>query len=247
MKRADKLFILSISLLSVYFVLSLVIVDLISPTVILYHWFLEISLLLGYVGAFAISLIGNATVLFPIPYMVVTFILGGLQDEVSKQFLFNPFLVGLISGIGATIGEMTDYLIGYAGGQLIESEQRDAFGEYVAQHPRATPLVVWFLAVTPIPDDILLLPLGAAKYSWWKVATAQLIGKSMFMIAVAWAGRWGLGFIGSLLGNTDPSSIVSRGIEIGTLFLIIVAIYLLVKIDWNKLLVRTNQKRVEVE
>ncbi len=247
MKRADKLFILSIFSLVIYFLLSLVIVDLISPTVIIYNWFLDISLLLGYPGDFMISFIANATVLLPIPYMGVTFILGGLQDEISGVFLFDPFLVGLISGIGAMLGEMTGYLIGYAGGQLIDSEQRNAFSKYIAKHPRATPLVIWFLAVTPIPDDILTLPLGAAKYSWWKVAMAQLIGKSMFMIGVAWAGRLGLGFVGSLIGNTDPSSILSRCIEIGTLFLIVISIYFLVKIDWNKLLTKTDTRSAEIQ
>ena len=247
MKRADKLLILSIVLIAVYFLLSLVIVDFVSPTVMVYNWFLEISLLLGYPGDFIISFIGNATVLVPIPYMGVTFILGGLQNEISGEYLFNPFLVGLISGMGAMLGEMTGYLIGYAGGQLIDSSQRNAFGDYIAAHPRATPIVIWFLAVTPIPDDILTLPLGAARYSWWKVVIAQLVGKSMFMIGVALAGRWGLSFVGSLIGNTDPSSIVSRAVEVSTLLLIILSIYILVKIDWNKLLMKTSSRRGEVQ
>ncbi|TFG30655.1 hypothetical protein EU527_14270 [Candidatus Thorarchaeota archaeon] len=244
MKRADRLLLLSIVFLAVYFLLSFIITDLFSPIVLVYNWLLDIALLMGYVGNFLIAVIGNSTVLLPIPYMGVTFILSGLQDDISGQFLFNPWLVGLVSGFGAMLGEMVTYLIGYCSGHLIEEEQRNSFREYVSAHPKATPLVLWFLAVTPIPDDVLVLPLGAAKYSWWKVAIAQLIGKSMFMIGVAWAGRFGLEFIGSLIGNTDPSSIVTRSIEVGTLLLIIIAVYIFVMIDWNKLMTKTDIREV---
>lgn len=245
MKRADRLLLLSIFLLLVYFLLSVIVSNLSSPIVLVYNWLLDISLLMGYFGNLIIAIIGNSTILIPIPYMGVTFILGGLQDEVSGQFLFNPWLVGIISGFGAMLGEMVTYMIGYGSGQFIQEKQRNSFREYVATHPKATPLVLWFLAVTPIPDDVLILPLGAVKYPWWKIAIVQLIGKSMFMIGVAWAGRYGLEFIGSLIGNTDPSSIVSRSIEVFTLLLIIIAVYIFVKIDWERLMAKTSIQEVK--
>jgi membrane protein YqaA with SNARE-associated domain len=245
MKRADRLLLLSIVLLAVYFLLSLIIPDFLSPVVVVYGWLLQISLLMGYGGDFIIAVLGNSTVLFPIPYMGVTFILGGLRDGINGPFLFNPWLVGLIAGFGATLGEMVSYLVGYGGGQLIEEKQRNSFLEYVTAHPEATPLMLWFLAATPIPDDILIVPLGAAKYPWWKVAIPQLIGKSMFMIVIAWAGRFGLEIIGLLFGNTDSSSIISRSIEVGTLFFIILSIYLVVKIDWNRLVTKPEMEGVD--
>lgn len=238
MKRSDRLFLFSIVLLTVYFILSLVITNLFSPIVLVYNWLLDIALLLGYLGNFLVAVIGNSTVLVPIPYLGVTFILSGLQDDISGQFLFDPWLVGLVSGVGAMLGEMVTYLIGYGGGQFIEKEKTNAFCDYVAAHPKATLLMLWFLAVTPIPDDVLVIPLGAAKYPWWKVAIAQLIGKSMFMLVVAWAGRIGLSLIEALIGSMDPSSIVSRGVEVGTVLSIIIAVYLVVKIDWNRLMTK---------
>jgi hypothetical protein len=58
----------------------------------------------------------------------------------------------------------------------------------------------------------------------------------MFMTFVAWSGRFGLDIVGSLIGNTDASSLVSRGIEIVSVLLIVLAIYVLVRIDWTKLI-----------
>jgi membrane protein YqaA with SNARE-associated domain len=236
MRKSDILLLMSIVALLFYFLLSISVPGLMSPFAIIYNWLLDISLLFGYIGDFLISFLGNATILVPFPYMGVTFILGGLADQGTGEFLFDPWLVGLVSGLGATIGEMTGYLIGYSGGQLIDEDQRNSFREYVNEHPRATPVVLWFLAATPIPDDILIVPLGAAKYPWWKVVIPQFIGKTMFMTFVAWSGRFGLDIVGSLIGNTDASSLVSRGIEIVSVLLIVLAIYVLVRIDWTKLI-----------
>jgi membrane protein YqaA with SNARE-associated domain len=235
MRKSDILLLASIVALLLYFILSILIPNFVSPIVIIYNWLLDISLLFGYFGNFLISFLGNATILIPFPYMVVTFILGGLTNQITSEFLFDPWLVGLLSGLGATLGEMTGYIIGYTGGQLIDKNQRNSFGEYMNEHPRATPLVVWFLAVTPLPDDVLIIPLGAAKYPWWKVMIPQFIGKTMFMTFIAWSGRIGLDIVGSLIGSTDPSSLVSRCVEIASIFLIVLAIYVLVRIDWTKM------------
>ncbi|MGD9397547.1 MAG: VTT domain-containing protein [Candidatus Thorarchaeota archaeon] len=241
MRKSDRLLLLSVVALLVYLVLSILIPNLASPIGMVYNWLLDVSLLLGYLGAFIISTIGNATILFPFPYVGVAFILGGLKEEVTMVFVFDPWLIGVISGLGAMLGEMTGYLIGYGGGKLIDENQTSAFKRYVDSHPRATPFVVWLLAATPIPDDVLVVPLGAARYSWWKVALAQLIGKSMFLMGIAWSGRIGLDFVGSLLGSTSPLSIMSRIIEVSSVLFVILAIYLLVRIDWKFLINRGYQ------
>jgi len=235
MRNSDRLLLLSVIIILVYLVLSIMLPDLVSPFGVIYNWLLDFSLLLGYLGAFFISFVGNATILVPFPYIGVAFILGGLRDEITMAFVFDPWLIGVVAGIGAMIGEMTGYFIGYGGGKLIDKSQTNAFKEFVDLHPKATPFVVWFLAATPIPDDVLVVPLGAARYSWWKVALAQLIGKTMFLIGISWSGRIGLDFVGSILGSTNPLSILSRIVEVSSVLLVIVAIYALVRIDWNSL------------
>ncbi|UCH05286.1 MAG: VTT domain-containing protein, partial [Candidatus Thorarchaeota archaeon] len=147
--------------------------------------------------------------------------------------LFDPWVVGLVSGLGAMLGEMTGYAVGYGGGFLIEAKPRNSFRDFIQQYPRLTPLVLWFLAATPIPDDVLVVPLGAAKYPWWKVAIPQLVGKSMFLVAIAWTGRLGLSWIGDLLGGLDPTSVFTKSVEVAGFLLVILAIYALVRVDWS--------------
>jgi membrane protein YqaA with SNARE-associated domain len=240
MRKLDRLLIFSIAALAVYFVLSLVVVDLASPSIMIYNWILEFALAFGYFGAFFVAFIGNASFLIPIPYMIITFILGGLVNT-SGQFLFDPITVGLVAGLGATIGEMTGYLLGWGGSRFIEEGQRNAFSQYVEEHPRATPFLVWFLAISPLPDDFVILPLGAAKYPWWKVAIPQFIGKSMFMILAAWIGRISFETIGNFMTNYDPTSIANRGIEVLALLSLIVALYLMLRIDWEKMVTSNGE------
>ena len=66
-----------------------------------------------YLGAFLISLIGNASVIFPLA------VLGGLTAIATTLLpstgVTGPLLIGLAGGAGAGIGEITGYLAGYSG------------------------------------------------------------------------------------------------------------------------------------
>jgi len=232
-------------ILLVYLILSILFPNIISPFGLAYNWLLDISLILGYAGAFLISFIGNATILIPFPYVGVAFILGGLRDEMALFFVFDPWMIGIIAGFGAMLGEMTGYIVGYVGGKLIDENQTNSFKKFVDSHPRATPFVIWFLAATPIPDDVLIVPLGTARYSWWKVALSQFIGKTMFLTVIAWSGRIGLEFIGSILGSTNPMSIMSRVVEVVAVLLVVLAIYVLVRVDWNTLVNKSDSESVQ--
>ncbi|MHA2163037.1 MAG: hypothetical protein ACXABF_11495, partial [Candidatus Thorarchaeota archaeon] len=116
MKTSDYVLIVASISLTVYWVLIALFPSITSPVVQIYNWILDTSLIIGYPGTFVVSFIGNATVLFPFPYFGVPFVLGGLLVPDATAFAFDPWIVGLLSGVGAAIGEMTGYAIGYGGG-----------------------------------------------------------------------------------------------------------------------------------
>lgn len=233
MRLSDRILILSSALLFIYWLIILIFPGVMGPLQLVYSWLVEVTFLVGYQGAFIVSFLGNATVLLPFPYIGVPFILGGLKNITNDTFVFNPWLVGIVAGLGATLGEMVSYLLGRVGGKMIDEEQRRGFREFILKHPRSTPLVLWFLAVTPIPDDVLIVPLGAAKYSWWKVFAPQLIGKTMFLTAITWAGRLGMEWIG-IFFDADFSSPITKSIEVIALFLVIIAVYIIVTKNWSR-------------
>ena len=136
-----------------------------------------------------------------------------LTTDENGLFLFDPWIIGLLAGLGATVGEAIGYFLGYVGNKFVEENQVNQFHTLIQKHPKLTPLVLWFLAATPIPDDVVIIPLGIAKYPFWKVCVPQFIGKTMFLTGVAWAGRLSLDLIeGFLFG--DPTNPVSKSIEV---------------------------------
>ena len=59
-------------------------------------------------------------------------------------------------------------------------------------------------ALTPIPDDLVYIPLGLVKYSPWKFATATFAGKFIFNeVLVLGAVYFGKPFVDKLISDTS--------------------------------------------
>lgn len=235
MARASDIFLcICLLALGVYTAVSVVSPESISFTQSMYELLLYVSLVTGYYGSFVVSVVGNASIIVPIPYMGVPYMLGGLRDPVTSEFVFDPTLVGLVSGAGAMLGEMISYGIGRLGRRLVPPSQVLDFSSFVSRHPRATPVLVFLLAATPLPDDAVMVPLGVSQYQWWKLVTPLLLGKTVLMLVVAWAGRLSLDYVGQIVGGLGTSGLVGRVVESLTILMVVVAIYALVRIEWRK-------------
>jgi len=132
----------------------------------------------GYLGVFLINLVGSATIIFPTPSIVATFVGGSI---------YNPLLVGIFSGIGAGLGELTGYLAGYGGSALIkENKNYKRIEKWMSINGFLTILI---LAIIPNPFfDISGIFSGATHYSLKKFLTAVLIGKTIRFVGIALLG-----------------------------------------------------------
>lgn len=234
MRTADALLLLSVALLTVYGMLAILLPESTGFLLLVYDWLLQISIALGYPGDFLVPLVGNAIIIVPFPYMGVPFILSGVRNPVTFDFVFDPTLVGLIAGLGAMIGEMVCYLAGRLGGKLVDENQTSGFSAFVKRHSIATPLAVLIVAATPLPDDAVIIPLGAVKYPWWKVVPLLLVGKSLELTAISWAGRLSLDWIAGWLGATESAGILGTITEVATMALVVLSLYLVARIDWTR-------------
>src|SRR3990172_4228321 len=72
----------------------------------------------GYLGAFLISLVSSATVIVPVPGIVVLIALA------APPASLNPVLVGLAGSTGGIIGEMTGFMVGYGGQEGVHGRSR---------------------------------------------------------------------------------------------------------------------------
>lgn len=133
----------------------------------------------GVLGIFLINLVGSATIIIPAPSLVATFVGGSI---------YNPVVVGLFSGIGASIGELTGYLAGYGGSAVIEENSKyKRIAKWMNKNGFITILV---LATIPNPIfDLSGIFAGATHYSLKKFFLAVLMGKTVRFIGIALLGN----------------------------------------------------------
>ncbi len=140
---------------------------------------------LGYPAVFIVSVVGNATLLFPVPALLVV-CTGGI--------LLNPLLVGITGGAGQALGEMTGYLAGMGGQSLITKNRI-----YMRIQPwmqKRGWIAVLIFAIIPNPIfDFIGLAAGASRMPVWKFLAAATIGKTLRSILVAYSCTYGWPYV----------------------------------------------------
>ncbi len=140
---------------------------------------------LGYAGIFIISLISSATIFIPLPGFAVVFAMGAY---------LNPVLVGVAAGFGSGIGEISGYLVGYAGHDAVMNTR--VFRSHRRQIEKYGAPAVFLLAFIPNPIfDLAGIASGAIKMPAWKFLAATIAGKILRFILLALAGGLAFGWL----------------------------------------------------
>lgn len=138
----------------------------------------------GYLGVFLLSIVTCSTIVVPFPGWVVIAALGAI---------LNPFLVGIVSGLGGTIGETTGYMLGYGGRMAVENV--GLYQRMVQEMRRWGGAVIFVLALIPNPlFDIAGAAAGALRFPLWKFFLFGAAGRIPKHILFALIGAWGWDF-----------------------------------------------------
>jgi uncharacterized membrane protein YdjX (TVP38/TMEM64 family) len=144
---------------------------------------------LAYAGAFLAMLIGNATVILPVPGLIIVYLLGGT---------LNPILLGLAAGPGAALGEMTGYFAGYGGSALIDNLK--LYTRIKGWMEKYGLVVISILAAIPNPAfDMAGIIAGSMRLKWWQFLLAAAVGKTVQATLIALAGSLSIGWIRGFL------------------------------------------------
>jgi membrane protein YqaA with SNARE-associated domain len=229
----------------------------------LYNWIASVSsywvtiaaggsaLLMG----FAFATFGNTSVLIYFPYALIVYNIG--------QHYPHWWLLGIVSGIGAGIGEITSYLIGLAIGsskKMSESEMGEKFHRIrkaFEKKPGAIPWTIFLFAATPLPDDMILVPFGIMKFPYYKTVFPCMAGKTLLCMLLAFLGYMvGLNaqFIDSLIAAYPvlgflrfvvPSADVNPSGDLLQFSFIFIVIYFMARFDFEKIMMRRSEQRKE--
>lgn len=145
----------------------------------------------GYPAVFLVALVGNASVIFPLPVILALCTAGGV---------LNPLVVGLVGGAGQSLGEVTAYLAGFGGSGLAQKSRL-----YQRIHPRVERqgwIVVLVFALIPNPlFDIVGLAAGALRMPLWQFLTLTFAGKTIRSVGLAVACSLGYDLLLPIIRN----------------------------------------------
>jgi membrane protein DedA with SNARE-associated domain len=187
---------------------------------------------LGYVGILVISFVSSLIPFIPIPYFPVLI-------TASFNPNFNPHIISIVSALGIVGAKTIIFFISYYGRKILSDKTKKRMRPLQNLVSRYGWFGAFIAALTPIPDDIVYIPLGLAKYNPWKFATATFAGKFLMNESIVWGSIFlGRPFVENILSSdtTDQTSLIIAAI-VSTIVLAIV-VYFSLRIDWAKVVGR---------
>jgi len=219
-----------------------------------YYWWLFIALIICFLG--------DASIGFPVPYPFVLFAISNSVylkylnqfpsfEAVLQQAPYWAEIMGIaaVSALGCALGELAGYLLGFSAKKLAETSNSellrnvDGFGKLILENEKYTPFYIFFFALTPLPDDLIFIPLGMIKYPAWKCILPGWIGKIFITTFYClWPILIALGILSTGSISDDFSSVITEAIM---LLVTITVMFFIMSFDWNKLLENRKKKKAE--
>ena len=139
----------------------------------------------GYLGVFLLSLLGSASLLFPVPGLVSVCV-------VSTSLI--PFVVGIVAGTGETVGEITGYALGFGGGAVLEKNRH--YPRLRRWMERRGMLVIFLVSVIPNPIfDVVGIAAGGLRYPLRRFLAVVFVGKVLKDLLVAYTCFYGVSLL----------------------------------------------------
>ena len=136
---------------------------------------------LGYPGVFFLSLLASGGMVFPIPSLAATCGAAGLD--------LNLIIVGVLAGLGETLGELVGYSIGFGGQSVVQ--RRRIYKRARTWMIRWGIGVLLILSVIPNPIfDFVGIAAGALRYPMKRFLITVWVGKTLKGLIIAHVCFW---------------------------------------------------------
>ena len=185
----------------------------------------------GYIGLILVSFFGSLIPFVPLPSFL-------LLATMSVGDAFDLHLLAIISALTATAAKVIVFSVSYEGRRIIGKASRKRMRPFERLVKRYGAGAAFFAAATPMPDDLIYVPLGLAKYNPKRFFIATLTGKLVLSYAIVFVSHYmGLSLVEPLLEDVEDVSTIYIGIVIFAAMMTSVVI-LLLKLDWQRIMGR---------
>ena len=149
---------------------------------------------------------------------------------------YDLHVLALVSAITATVAKQIIFFVSFGGRKIMNEKTRKRMRPFERLVRRYGAAAAFVAAATPMPDDIIFVPLGLAKYNPKRFFVATLAGKLVLSYVIVFISHYvGLSFIEPFLENVDDATPVYIGIAVFAAMMTAV-IVLLLKMDWERIM-----------
>jgi membrane protein DedA with SNARE-associated domain len=183
----------------------------------------------GYLSLALVNFFGSLVPFVPLPGFL-------LLATMSVGDQYSLHALALLSAVTATAAKQIIFFVSSTGRKIISEKTRKRMRPFERLVKRYGAAAAFVAAATPIPDDIIFVPLGLAKYNPKRFFVATLTGKIVLSYVIVFGSHYlGLSLVEPLVDSIDDPTTVYLGIIIFGAMMTAVVI-LLLKLDWEKIL-----------
>ena len=183
----------------------------------------------GYLGLTIVSFFGSLIPFVPIPSFV-------LLATMAAGEQFDIHVLALIGALTTTAAKQIIFSVSYGGRKIISEKTKKRMRPFQKLVKRYGATAAFVAAATPIPDDIVYIPLGLAKYSPKKFFVATLSGKLVLCYTIVLISHYmGLSLLEPVLQDIEDPLPVYVGIIILGIAMTVTVI-LLLRLNWERIL-----------
>lgn len=173
--------------------------------------------------AFAVSFIGSLLAFIPIPYFPLL---------ATLALTYEPIQLILAASIGSALGKFIIFMVSYWGGKKVGEERRRRMGPLIEIAKKYGGILVFIAAATPVPDDVIFVPLGILKYKPSHFFAWLLLGKVVINGIIVFGSRGILPIVFRIVEEIPQEYWLPGFVSFVAITALLV--YSILSIDWNK-------------
>jgi len=160
----------------------------------------------GLLGMLIVAFLGGSLlsmIAIPVPYWLLVFT---LPSVLAPQFHIGaPVLIGGVSGVGASLGQLLTFMLGYGSRSLSQKLayrfNRGVYDRALRWAQRHGSLAVFIMSAVINPIHLpMTLAMASLRYPAWKFLLFSLLGNILKSSFIAFCGYFGLTSLFRFLG-----------------------------------------------